>query len=825
MLSNLKLTMGLPSRFAYQKLKILGIVLLFSIEIFGQYTFRVFDDSNNPLIGVEAYSQDLTISAISDLEGYITIDDSDIEKAFTINYLGFQEIQTFIRRLKEDGSVIRLKPSQILIEEILLVGRNEMSKEALPYHIETINQDKISSTNPQSAADALAHHGNLYIQKSQMGGGSPVIRGFEANKVLLVLDGIRMNNAIYRNGHLQNAVTVDQAMLEKVEVIFGPNSLTYGSDALGGVVHFKSRLPKLKFTDGEGFNSFGNYNLRYSTANQEKTAHIDYNIGGRKLASLTSLSFSKFSDLRSGNRRSNTYPEFGKRIEYIETINGEDRIVTNDNPNIQVGTGYSQFDVLQKVLYQPDNYFQLVANFQFSTSSDVPRYDQLIDREDGVLRFAEWNYGPQQRVLASVKFKFLMPTPFYDKAIFITAIQRIQEDRISRRVGRINRSSQLENVTVQSFTADFTKKITDRHEIFYGGNFQQDFVRSKAIDEDILTGEINTNVLTRYPSGGSEMMSFGIYGQYHWSTADDLGHLNVGLRASGTKLNINYLDTDPVEWPENFIEGINSSNNSVIWSAGWSQRYKQGWNWRALVSTAFRSPNIDDMAKVRIKGDEVTFPNADLSPEKSFNAEYTVGKTFGQQQGQVSVTAFYTDLKDAIVREEFIDNTGSSLFVSGQDSFNIFANVNADRARIGGLSLTADYPISKSLIIETNLNWTKGRVIDEFTGNRPLSHIPPVYGKFAVLYEKKNYSMRSVIRFNGKKPLDEYGGSADNPEYATPEGALGWTTLNIYGNYELTDRMTLSFGIENILDKHYRQFASGVSASGINGIMSVKGKF
>jgi len=782
-------------------------------------------DDNQPLVGVEAYSQDFTISSTSDLDGYLTINDTDVEKIFTISYLGFQDIKTFIRRLKEDGSVIKLKPSQVLIEEILLVGRNEMAKDALPYHIETINQDKIASTNPQSAADALAHHGNLYVQKSQMGGGSPVIRGFEANKVLLVLDGIRMNNAIYRNGHLQNAITVDQAMLEKVEVIFGPNSLTYGSDALGGVVHFKSRLPKLKFTEEEGLHTFGNYNLRYSTANQEKTAHIDFNIGTKKIASLTSLSFSDFSDLRTGNRRSNLYPDFGKRLEYIETVNGEDRLLENDNPNLQIGTAYSQFDVLQKVLYQPDDHFQLVANFQYSTSSDIPRYDQLIDRQDGNLRFAEWNYGPQQRFLGSMKFKFLMPTPFYDKAIFITALQKIQEDRISRRVDRLSRSSQLEDVTVQSFTADFTKKITDRHEIFYGGNFQQDFVRSKAFDEDIITGEVNTNAITRYPSGGSEMMSYGVYSQYHWSTSNDLGHLNIGLRASGTKLNINYLQSDPVQWPQNFIDGLSSSNNSVIWSVGWSQRYQQGWNWRSLISTAFRSPNIDDMAKVRVKGNEVTFPNADLSPEKSFNLEYTIGKMFGEQKGQVTLTGFYTHLQDAIVRELFTDSNGASLFITGQDSFNIFANVNAEQARVGGFSFTFDYTILKGLDLNTSLNWTKGRVIDDISGNRPLSHIPPVYGKVALVYSTNKYAVQSAIRFNRQKSLSDYGGSADNPEYATLEGTLGWATVNLYGNYTLTERLTLSLGIENLLDKHYRPFASGVSAAGVNGIFSIKGRF
>ncbi|NJN34367.1 MAG: TonB-dependent receptor plug domain-containing protein [Saprospiraceae bacterium] len=71
------------------------------------------------------------------------------------------------------------------------------------------------------------------------------MRGFEASRVLLVVDGVRMNNLIYRSGHLQNAITVDQNMLDRVEVLFGTASTVYGSDALGGVVHFFTKKPLL----------------------------------------------------------------------------------------------------------------------------------------------------------------------------------------------------------------------------------------------------------------------------------------------------------------------------------------------------------------------------------------------------------------------------------------------------------------------------------------------------------------------------------------------------------------------------------------------------
>src|SRR3712207_547328 len=162
--------------------------------------------------------------------------------------------------------------------------------------IEVVTARQIAHLNTQNTGDLLINTGNVFVQKSQQGGSSPVIRGFEASRVLLVVDGIRMNNAIYRAGHLQNVITVDQNMLERVEVLYGPASTLYGSDALGGVVHMRTKNPKLSLNDktfwtGSGF-------VRYSSANKEKTGHADLSIGGKKLAWLQSYNFSDFDDLK-----------------------------------------------------------------------------------------------------------------------------------------------------------------------------------------------------------------------------------------------------------------------------------------------------------------------------------------------------------------------------------------------------------------------------------------------------------------------------------------------------------------------------------------------
>ena len=183
-------------------------------------------------------------------------------------------------------------------------------KKYVAQQVLTVNAKKIAFYNQQTSAELLTHTGNVLLQKSQLGGGSPIIRGFEANKVLLVVDGVRMNNAIFRGGHLQNVITMDNTILDKMEVLFGPSSVMYGSDALGGVISFYTKKPELSGTAGKTIVS-GNAFVRYSSAYNEKTGHADINAGGKNIASLTSFTFSDFGDQKQGGSYYSKFPDWG----------------------------------------------------------------------------------------------------------------------------------------------------------------------------------------------------------------------------------------------------------------------------------------------------------------------------------------------------------------------------------------------------------------------------------------------------------------------------------------------------------------------------------
>src|SRR5687767_5167273 len=165
--------------------------------------------------------------------------------------------------------------SKTLEEVSISVNKWEQKINEIPNMITKVNKMQILRNNPQTAADLLGQTGMVFIQKSQLGGGSPMIRGFATNRVLLVVDGVRMNNAIYRSGNLQNIISIDALSTESAEVIFGPGSLIYGSDAIGGVMDFHTLEPR--FSKDTQMLVKGSTLGRYSTANKEKTIHADIN--------------------------------------------------------------------------------------------------------------------------------------------------------------------------------------------------------------------------------------------------------------------------------------------------------------------------------------------------------------------------------------------------------------------------------------------------------------------------------------------------------------------------------------------------------------------
>ncbi len=708
-------------------------------------------------------------------------------------------------------------------EAIIYSNKFVENKKNLAQKIDVLSARTIAKFNSQNTGDLLINSGNVFVQKSQQGGSSPVIRGFEASRVLLVVDGIRMNNAVYRAGHLQNAITIDQNILERVEVLYGPASTMYGSDGLGGVVHFRTRLPQLSTNDKVRVKANGF--VRYSTVNNEKTGHADASIGGKKLAWLQSYTYSDFGDVKMGRHYNNKYPNFGRRSQYIETVAGVDYIRTNPDDRVQIYSGYKQWDILQKITLQQNEKLSHRLNIQYSNSTDVPRYDRLQDIKDfggsigTALRFAEWYYGPQTRLLASYELD-AVTTGFFSQIKMNINYQDIKESRQQREYRRYDRlDSRREHVKVMGFIID-ARKTWDNNELNMGFDGQLNDVTSVADRTNIHTGAVS-KLDTRYPDGSNKMNYFGVYAQHLLKIKNGKWILNDGLRLQTVSLHSTIIDNSFFNLP---VTDIKQSPFAVTGNLGLV--YLPSANFRATgnLSSGFRAPNIDDVVKIfesTTASRRVIIPNSSIKPEYTYNLDLGFSQTIS---GKVmfEMTGFYTLFKNAIATAPFKLNGQDSINYNGVRSA-VYASQNVNKAFVRGINARLKIELSKKISWDNTINQTFGRYKNPDGTTKPLDHVPPIFGKTSITLTDKKINTELYSLFNGWKKIKDYNPDGeDNGQYATPDGMPGWITVNWRASYTFNKNFSLQTGIENILDKNYRYFASGFSAPGRNYILAFR---
>ncbi|MEO5673009.1 MAG: TonB-dependent receptor [Chitinophagales bacterium] len=705
-----------------------------------------------------------------------------------------------------------------LDEVVVSANKVTEDKKNVAQQIESISAKQIAQANPQTTADLLQQTGQVLVQKSQLGGGSPILRGFEASRVVLMVDDVRMNNIIYRSGHLQNIITIDPSMLERVEILFGPSSTVYGSDALGGVIHFHTRKPQLSSVAGKSYVN-GNYGLRYSSADREKNGHLNFNIGGTKLASLTSVTYSDFDDLVQGKNLNDIADSTWLRPYYVEHISGKDSLIANENIYKQVQSGYSQYDILQKFLFRQNDHVRHLLNLQLSNSSDVPRYDRLTDPDVAtVLRNAEWYYGPQFRTLASYELDIENVSGFFTEYRAGINFQSIEESRHQRRFGRTGLQNRNENVNVLGFDLD-ARKSSLKNDFRLGFDGQVNSLKSTADERDIETGEVSS-LDTRYPDGDNRMSNFGLYAT-HTYHINDQWLLNAGLRLQYISLHSTFVSKDFFDFP---FDDVDQSHLPLSGSFGIIRNGKSGLRAALMGSTGFRAPNVDDLAKVfESEPGIVIVPNPGLAPERTYNIDLNLSKTFSNKV-KIEAVGFYTLFRDAIVTDAFTLNGDDSIFFNGESSA-VFANQNKGKAFLYGASGNLLIDFNDHLSVISTMSYTHGRIVTD-TGNAPLDHIPPVIGKTSVIYSLRGFRGEVAAHYNGWKHIEDYyPNGEDNEQYATPEGMPSWWTLNLRLEYKLNKYLTVQAACENIFDSNYRVFASGISAPGRNFITGVRGSF
>ena len=796
-------------------LRIIILSILFLPSSFAQIV-NIVDESNSPIAGVSFYTTD-NVFVSSDDQGNVNLDKFFDTDTIVIQQFGFVK-KKIIKSLIPNKVILNYN-NEILNEVVISASKFSQKFREVPKKVTQINKSTIEFTNPMTSADLLERGGNVFIQKSQLGGGSPMIRGLSTNRLVLSVDGVRLNNAIYRGGNIHNVISVSPMNIENTEIIMGSASVLYGSDAIGGVMNFYTKNPVLSKVESQRLDI--NIHSRYSSAASEKMYHFDVNFGLKKVAFFSSISKSDYGNLLMG---SNGPSEYLRPNYVIQNSAGEDLIVNNSNPKLQRNTSYDQLNFLQKVLYKPNKNFQYDLGIHFSKTGDIPRYDRLIRQDQNLdLVYGNWFYGPQEWLLINNQIAINSKSNnVFDKLKITFAKQKFSESRNSRKLNASNLNSREEKLDILSLNIDMIKKLNSNSDLTYGLEYINNKVESLGSSTNIFDLSVNP-ISSRYPNNSS-LQSFGSYMNYKSKIVDNV-FFQSGVRYSLTRLQADLSQNNIFyDFP---YGNINLENGAFVGGIGLSWVRNIYNNWKFNINTAFRSPNIDDVAKVfDSEPGNVVVPNPGLKPERSFGIEF--GGYFRTKNNiELDFSTYITYLYDALIRDDFTLENGISQIIYDGELSQIQALQNGSKSLIYGFEFGANMIINKNLSLESQLNLIAGHELNELPFALPVRHIPPNFGNLHLIFEKGKLSFDAFVNFNSEISYNNLAESERAKPYLYALDKDGnpyspsWTTYNFRSKYLMSDKLNFTLSFENILDKLYRPYSSGISAPGLNFIFSI----
>lgn len=802
-----------------KKLFSLWLVLSFGFISYAQ-TLTVYEmETLQAMEFVTIVSERLNKSTITNAEGQADISMFKEFDEIQIRSLGFKTLILSFNELKKRDFKIYMERSNLNLDEVVIsASRWQQNNTEIPSKITSISPKEVAFQNPQTAADLLGISSKVFIQKSQQGGGSPMIRGFATNRLVYTIDGVRMNTAIFRGGNLQNVINLDPFAVENTEVLFGPGSVIYGSDAIGGVMSFQTLTPQLSLTD-EPLVS-GKAVARYSSANQEQTGHFDVNVGWKKWAFVSSFSSWDYDHLRQGSNGPDDYV----KNYFVQRQDSSDVVVRQEDELLQVPSAYSQQNMMQKVRFKPNEAWDFQYGFHFSETSPYGRYDRHTRQRNGTARYAEWNYGAQKWMMNNFTISHKGENKLYDQMTLRLAQQAFEESRISRDLNDNSRENREEEVDAYSVNLDFIKATSETNKLFYGLEFVQNDVFSKGIDTDISTG-VNSIGASRYPD--ATWQSAAVYVNDEYDVSEKFV-LQAGLRYNTFSLEADFSDNVNF-YPFPFAEA-ELNNAAITGSFGGVYRPAESWVIKANFGTAFRSPNVDDVGKVfDSEPGAVVVPNPDLEAEYAYNIDLGVAKVIGERV-KIDLTGYYTILQNALVRRDYQLNGQDSIVYDGSLS-QVQALQNAAEATVYGIQAGLEVKLTQGFAFSSDFNYQLGEEEMEDGSTSPSRHAAPMFGSSRLTYQANKLKLQIYVLYQAEVSHEDLSVSEQGKDeiYALDEQgntyAPAWYTINLKAMYSLSEQFSLSAGLENISDQRYRPYSSGISGAGRNFVTSITAKF
>lgn len=621
----------------------------------------------------------------------------------------------------------------------------------IPDHVSKIGRSDLELLSPMSTPELASYIPGVWMQKTNHGGGSPYIRGLTGYHTLLVLDGIRFNNTIFRSGPNQYLNTIDPWTIEDIEVLHGQGAVQYGSDGIGGTVQLFSRA--LSFNQGKGWRINGNVAGKLLSDNMEKTSRAEVAASSKRIAVHAGFTHKDFGDIHAGG-----------------------------NLNVLLNTGYNEhsWDVKSKIMLHEKQI--LTVLYQQVKQHDIPVYHQLITG-----KFSRYHTALQQRQMAYAKLESQYNKRFINEVRYTLSYQQGQEVREKQAISSEVLRTETDKVTTMGMIAEVLSSPSPNWSISSGIEVYQDVVNSEATDKNFQTNE-EVSVRGLYPDGSSQY-NFGIFSLHSL----ELNKFNItgGLRFNGFSLALN----DPT------FGNTRIQPEALVWNTGLVYKASKNLHFITTAGTGFRAPNVNDVASLGIADFRYEVPNYNLAPEKSF--QYQAGAKWNNKKGFISLVAYRNHITDMITNLPSTFQSQDSI-----NGFRIYQRFNTDKAMIKGIEFEVHQKLNQSFNLTGSFTQTLG---DNITKKEPLSRIPPMFGRMAISHQLTKLTTMIELISAGKQDRLSAGDKKDS-RIATG-GTPSWTTLNFRAQYKFK-WMMVQLSANNMLDKAYRIHGSGVDGIG-----------
>ncbi len=638
--------------------------------------------------------------------------------------------------------------------------RSELASE-VPQAVTVIGKEDLKGRVAQTNADLLRGEIGAFVQQTTPGQAVVIVRGLKGSEVLHMVDGFRLNNAFFRNAPNQYPALIDPLMIEQVEVLRGPASVLYGSDAMGGVVQMLSAKP----TYGLGFS--GRAQLRTASADSSMIARTEVNYSSDQFYAHVGATHQDVDNLEIGG---------GSVLPF---------------------TNYTARFANAKFGWAINESHELVLNTQFGRQPRTPRYDELVPGF-GQTRptSAEFLFRPQERYFASLKHVWDINNAWADRITTVLGRQDIVDDRLNRDFGTLNRDIEENTSEMIGVSTQFEKSIGD-HYLSFGVERYEDEITSSRIRQNVATNAFSARP-SRFPNG-STMDSTGIYFSDDWQLSSALDVI-YGLRYSRFDIELPPVINNT---------GVSLNPNKVTGNLGINYEVATGFNVIANYGRGFRAPNVFDLGSFGTRpGNRFNIPNSELNPETVDTID--AGIKFQQGAWSGEIIAYSSRYDDKITSVETGERTATNQI--------IVQNQNATRLNLHGFEagLRYDSDVWSGYLTSTLTRGTEQFGTLEYDADR----IPPLFGKAGVDYRYNDAWTLSAYSYFAERQDRLSPRDVTDPRI-NPNGTAGFAIFNVAANWEVSEQLQLRLSLENLADKRYREHGTGLDEAGRNiGLMA-----